>query len=67
LQINYNKGEFCRQLKKEDILTHIKKRFTNSGTKDEFNEELNQFNFKDQELVRPGWDTYFMRMAELAA
>jgi dCMP deaminase len=25
------------------------------------------FNFKNKELVRPNWDTYFVQMAELAA
>jgi dCMP deaminase len=45
----------------------IKKSFQNSGSEDEFYAALDKFNFSDKELVRPGWDTYFLRLAEQAA
>jgi deoxycytidylate deaminase len=33
----------------------------------DFYDELDNFNFGSKELVRPSWDTYFMKFAELAA
>ena len=47
---------------------YIKRKFFNRGRDiKEFYKELDLFNFADKELVRPSFDTYFMRMAELAA
>lgn len=51
----------------EKHIVHVKRRFHNSGTLEEFIESLGKFNFTDKELVRPGWDTYFMKLADLAA
>jgi len=46
----------------------ITRRFYNRfNTKGEFYNELNLFKFDNKELVRPSFDTYFMRLAELAA
>ena len=46
----------------------IKRRFYNK-TDDllEFRQELSKFDFKNSQLVRPHFDTYFMRLAELAS
>jgi len=46
----------------------IRRRFHNNTTeKHSFHADLRNFKFSDKELVRPTFDTYFMRMAELAA
>ena len=45
----------------------IKRTFHNSASLDDFQVELDEFDFSNKELVRPQWDTYFMRLAELAA
>lgn len=46
----------------------IKRRFYNRGKSiEEFYQELDQFKFNNKELVRPTFDTYFIRLAELAA
>ena len=34
---------------------------------EEYYETLGLFDFSDKDLVRPTWDTYFMKLAELAA
>ena len=46
----------------------IKRRFYNK-TDDllEFRQSLSKFDFKNPQLVRPSFDTYFMRLAELAS
>jgi dCMP deaminase len=38
-----------------------------SPTVDEFWKSLEQYKFDDKNLVRPNWDTYFMRLAYLIA
>ena len=46
----------------------IKKRFLNfSDNMLEFHQDLSKYDFNNKELVRPTFDTYFMRLAELAA
>ncbi len=46
----------------------IRRRFFNRfDNLDQFHQELDQYNFDNKELVRPSFDTYFMRLAELAA
>ena len=67
VQINFNKKEYS--LYKNDFKHYnlIKQRFTNSEDRDEFFSELDSFNFADKDLIRPCWDTYFMKLAELAA
>jgi len=40
----------------------------NAGqTLEGFRSQLRLFNFANQDLVRPKWDTYFLRMAEIVA
>lgn len=48
-------------------MTHIRRRFHNCGSLEDFFLSLMKFDFLDKELVRPSWDTYFMKLAELAA
>ena len=46
----------------------IKRRFYNRySSKTEFFKELDSFKFDNSELVRPKFDTYFMKLTELAA
>ena len=46
----------------------VKRTFYNRfSTIEEFHKELSLYKFDDKELVRPSFDTYFMRLAELAA
>jgi dCMP deaminase len=46
----------------------IKRVFLNRGISiTDFFKELDEFKFDNKELVRPTFDTYFMRLAELAA
>lgn len=48
--------------------TLIKRKFYNRfSTKQEFYKELDTFNFANTQLVRPHFDTYFMKLTELAA
>ena len=42
-------------------------KFHNSETIAAFHTILNRYKFNSSELVRPSWDTYFMKFAELAA
>lgn len=44
-----------------------RKFFNNSDDILEFYNSLRQFCFNDKQLVRPNFDTYFLRLAELAA
>ena len=37
------------------------------STHSEFWEDLKKFNFGDNELLRPKWDTYFMRIAHITS
>ncbi len=67
MQINFNKQEYCLYKNDEEHIVHVKRRFHNSKTLDDFYEILSKENFSDKELVRPSWDTYFMKLAELAA
>jgi alkyl hydroperoxide reductase subunit AhpC len=45
----------------------IKKKFYNGGSFTDFFKKLNKFNFTNKEIVRPSFDTYFMKLAWLAA
>ena len=45
----------------------IKRRFHNAGEIQDFYTTLDEFKFDNKDLVRPSWDTYFMKLAELAA
>ena len=66
--INFNNIAFNKVNTDAKYQTLIKHRFYNRfNTKQEFYKELSTFKFKDKELVRPSFDTYFMRLAELAA
>lgn len=48
--------------------TLIRHRFYNRTKNiDDFYKELKLYQFDNMELVRPSFDTYFMRLAELAA
>lgn len=51
----------------EDNNSLIKRTFFNNSTLEAFHEKLKTFNFKNPNLVRPDFDTYFLRLAELAA
>lgn len=46
----------------------IRRRFYNkSDDMLQFRQQLSKFDFKNTQLVRPSFDTYFMRLAELAS
>jgi len=67
-KIKFNSEEFSLFITSEEKQHHIKRRFHNK-TDDivEFYDQLKNFSFRDPQLVRPSWDTYFMRLAEIAA
>jgi dCMP deaminase len=52
---------------KNDEKHLIKRRFHNAGEIKDFHLSLDDFDFSSKEVVRPGWDTYFMKFADLAA
>ena len=67
-KIRYNTEEYSLHniLAEQNHL--IKRRFYNtSDDMLEFRKTLGKFNFRNPQLVRPSFDTYFMRMAELAS
>ena len=67
-KIRYNKEEtgLNNTLAEQNHL--IKRRFYNtSDNMLEFRQQLSKFDFRNKQLVRPTFDTYFMRLAELAA
>jgi dCMP deaminase len=46
----------------------IKRKFINKcDTIEEFRESLKPYEFDNRQLVRPSFDTYFMRLTELCA
>lgn len=67
IQINFNTEEYSMYKADEKHQHLIKRRFHNASTYEEFHQTLDGFKFDDKELVRPSWDTYFMKLAELAA
>lgn len=66
--IRYNADESSLYNTVNEQMHLIKRRFDNK-TDDmlEFRQSLSKFDFKNPQLVRPSFDTYFMRMAELAS
>jgi hypothetical protein len=66
-KINFNKKQYSLYKTDEEHQHFIKRRFHNAGTIAEFHSDLASFDFSSKELVRPSWDTYFMKFAELAA
>eukprot|EP00347_Sterkiella_histriomuscorum_P003297 403364826 len=60
--------DICTYGSMNDNSLKITKTFVNSGESiDKFYSQLKLFNFKNNELVRPLWDTYFLRMCEIIA
>lgn len=66
-KINFNKKQYSLYKTDEDHQHFIKRRFHNASNIEEFHSDLASFDFGSKELVRPSWDTYFMKFAELAA
>lgn len=64
--ISFNKSEYALY-KSDESQTPIKRRFLNSGTLDEFHASLSSYQFDNKEMVRPSWDTYFMKLADVVA
>ncbi|CDW72449.1 deoxycytidylate deaminase [Stylonychia lemnae] len=65
--INFNKEEYSMYKTDEEHQHFIRRRFHNSGDILDFYRTLDEFKFDNKDLVRPSWDTYFMKFAELAA
>jgi dCMP deaminase len=54
--------------KAADRRLKVVKTFVNSeASVDAFKAQLQKFHFENKELVRPNWDTYFLRLAEVVA
>ena len=67
-KIKYNAEEFSLYAGTADEKSAIKKRFHNKTENlMDFYIELRKFQFNDKQLVRPSFDTYFSRLAEVAA
>lgn len=67
-KIKFNSEEYSLYAGKPEHLNFIRRKFMNN-TDDivEYHRHLRNFNFNDKQLVRPSFDTYFLRLAELAA
>ena len=67
-KIKFNTEEFSLFVTSEERQHCIKRRFHNK-TDDipEFHEQLRKHQFNNEQLVRPSFDTYFMRLADIAA
>lgn len=66
--IKFTPGHFQTYCSDAKHQAYIKRRFYNlHAQKSAFFQELDAFNFNNMELVRPTFDTYFMKLAELAA
>ena len=68
-KIKFNSEEFQMfHTTKQRQLRAVRKAFHNKTENIlDFYHELRQFQFNNQELVRPSFDTYFLRLAEVAA
>lgn len=66
--IKFNNLEFQTYNMDAEYQQLIMRKFYNRfPTKEGFYKELATYNFTLKEMVRPSFDTYFMKMAELAA
>lgn len=67
-KIKFNDDEFSVHTGAADQQTFIKKRFQNKTENlMDFHRCLRSHKFNDKQLVRPSFDTYFLRLAEVAA
>lgn len=67
-KIKFNSEEFQLYLCDPEHQQMIRRRFHNENNSIlEFHKTLREFQFNSKELVRPSFDTYFQRLAELAA
>lgn len=67
-KIKFNTEEFSLFVGSADRQAFIKRRFQNKTENImDFHKELRQFCFNDKQLVRPSFDTYFLRLAWIAA
>lgn len=67
-KIKFNSEEFQLYLCDPEHSHMIRRRFHNeSSTLLDFHKSLREYQFNSKELVRPSFDTYFQRLAELAA
>ena len=67
-KIRFNFDEFSMSNTVSEQQHLVRKKFFNK-TDDmlEFRQELSKYEFKNSQLVRPSFDTYFMRLGELAS
>lgn len=67
-KIKFNTDEYSLYQSVSEQSHLVRRRFYNK-TEDilDFHTALSKFDFKDSQLVRPTFDTYFMRLAELSA
>ena len=66
--IKFNDTNFMTYSQDANHQQLIKRRFYNRyDTVNQFHVELEKFDFCDKDLVRPSFDTYFLRLAEVAA
>ena len=67
-KIQFNTDEYALHNAISERSNTIARRFHNKTNKlIDFTNELKKFQFNNKELVRPNWDTYFMRLAEVSA
>jgi len=66
--------EFCQKSDEQyyngslhDVMAKAEVRLLNSGTLKELRCLVDDFELTNPEWIRPGWDTYFMRLADLAS
>ena len=67
-KIQFNTDEYSLYKTVSERQQVISRRFHNKTDNIfDFTKELKGFQFNNKELIRPNWDTYFMRLAEVAA
>jgi dCMP deaminase len=67
-KIKFNSEEFSLFSTSSEKQNYVKRRFHNkTDNLIDFYQELRKFCFNDRQLVRPSFDTYFLRLAEVAA
>jgi dCMP deaminase len=67
-KIKFNSDEFSLFVTSEEKQHCIKRRFHNkTDDVQQFYSQLRNFQFNNPQLVRPSFDTYFMRLADIAA
>ena len=67
-KIKFNTEEFSLFVTSEEKKHCIRRRFHNKTDNiTQFRDQLDTYDFKNPELVRPSFDTYFMRLAWIAA